>query len=190
MSDIPNDFVPDLTKDFPKEGFSVQVRYSGEEKLGAEHVHVWWFRIVVDGVFTAVGPYHWPTNERALTNEQAANHIASFYSLPNDKFKTYKPEIEKKDDKAFHGTVAAIALVQTIFYSEEPNKLSPNDFKIVWFAESGADWKAVVATKNHDDRHYEVIYDGVNKQTIVHGYTRIEAYSIRDEVTKYGPFWQ
>ena len=78
----PDDFVAEFSKDYEINGnsFTIELVYQGlNSEMGFQPQHVWIFRLVSDGLVLTAGPFRWNINERDLSNENVANHLATFY---------------------------------------------------------------------------------------------------------------
>lgn len=71
-----SDFGVPFEKDYEVSGaqFTIRVLYMGVDTLGP----VWLFQLIVKGNQIEGGPYH-PGQDRELTDENVANHLASFW---------------------------------------------------------------------------------------------------------------
>lgn len=79
-----------------------------------------------------------------------------------------RPEMLKQS--GFNPQARAIALVQTLFYSQPGIELLIEDIYIVWFANTLKNWKALVSTNRKDNAYYEVTYNGEKDETYVDAY--------------------
>lgn len=79
-----------------------------------------------------------------------------------------RPEMLK--ESGFNPQARAIALVQTLFYSQPGIELPIEDIYIVWFANTLKNWKALVSTNRKDNAYYEVTYNGEKDETYVDAY--------------------
>ncbi len=76
-------------------------------------------------------------------------------------------------------------LVFNYFMSDGVNRTLHKDFTlgevfVVWYVKTLGNWKAVVSTSVSDGMYYEVTYDGVNKQTYLDVYAKVDHEVIPD----------
>lgn len=77
----------------------------------------------------------------------------------------------------------AIRLVREHLENRMPTIIPQLDFtcRLVWFAKTLQNWKAIVVTNLPDNFMYEVIYDGDKKQAYIDMYQKLENVCIPDE---------
>lgn len=94
--ETPGDFVAEFTKDYEINGnrFTIEISYQGlDRQMGFTPKHVWIFRMVSDGLVLTAGPFRWSISERDLSNENVANHLATYYGYGD--FVSLKKEAQK-----------------------------------------------------------------------------------------------
>ena len=64
---------------------------------------------------------------------------------------------------------------------ENPNHLSLENVKIVWFSKTLKNWKALVITTLPDEHYYEVTYNGEKEETYIDTYTKIDNLRVTDK---------
>jgi len=57
---------------------------------------------------------------------------------------------------------------------------SPNDFYVVWFCKTLANWKALVSTDVTNGLYFEVTYNGAKAETYVDIYNKVHNTAIKD----------
>jgi len=86
-----------------------------------------------------------------------------------------RPEMLKEE--GFDPQATAIALVYTLFYSEQnilgnDKVIDSGDVYIVWFCNTLQNWKALVSTDAKDNAYYEVTHNGDKNETYVDRYLK------------------
>jgi hypothetical protein len=95
--ETPDNFVAEFSKDYDINGnrFTIEVAYQGlDNEIGFIPKHVWIFRLISDGLVVTAGPFRWSISERDLSQENVANHLATFYGF--GEFARLKEEARKE----------------------------------------------------------------------------------------------
>lgn len=90
---LPEDFKPEYNKDFEVKENRFEVRLQNKglvTKQNGAPVLEWIFVITVDGKPVEAGEFHWDPSERKLTDENVANHLATFYGESDQVVKANK----------------------------------------------------------------------------------------------------
>lgn len=61
-------------------------------------------------------------------------------------------------------------------------KISEDDVRLVWFAKTLQNWKALVITILPDNTYYEITHNGDKNETYVDVYTKVDNVCFPDEV--------
>lgn len=180
LFELPDGWEPELKKEYRSEAgvaFETWVRYHG---ITAEHhgapMHMWVFAIVVEGKIVEAGPFYWDPSDRPLTNENAANHLITYWMTADLQAKLREVEsLEYLVEEHLEPHIWAVALVNEMFYPTEDA-----DFDVVFFADIGKSWKVVLSVKGNSEKLYEVAHDAQVDRTHITGYDLTEEYKIGD----------
>ena len=69
--------------------------------------------------------------------------------------------------------IAVIHAYQRNDHRADSIELTPNDIYIVWFSKTLQNWKALLSTDLHDNRYYEVTFNGNTGEVYVDTYQKL-----------------
>ena len=69
--------------------------------------------------------------------------------------------------------IAVIHAYQRNDHRADSIELTPNDIYIVWFSKTLQNWKALLSTDLHDNRYYEVTFNGNTGEAYVDIYQKL-----------------
>lgn len=99
---LPADFVPAFIKSYTMSGskFEIHLQPKGLQphEIDGKSELLWLFAVMVNGHLVTSGPFHWDPAGKALTDENVANRLASFWGPSDDvkKAQTLAPLPEHK----------------------------------------------------------------------------------------------
>lgn len=76
--------------------------------------------------------------------------------------------------------VQAMAMVMTYVNETMLTPIDSSQIRLVWFSKALENWKALVITTLPDTYYYEVTYSGVNKDTCIDVYRKVDQMMIGD----------
>jgi hypothetical protein len=92
--------------------------------------------------------------------------------------------VENETPDIMHAAVKAMGAV-VAYYNELPTipkdgYIDSSQVRLVWFSKTLENWKALVITTLKDSLYYEVTYSGVNQNTCVDVYKKVDSAMILD----------
>jgi len=189
--DEPEEFKPDFSKEFEINGniFTIEVQYQGLEYYYGVMHKKWLYRVIWEGLVLTASHFRWDASRRNIENENAANHLASFYGYGD--FKKLKAdaikeaEIDRQEGEPgilTIGTPVQIAqyVVWMEFYENRIPAVPLDKVEVVTLKSRRDNWVAIVSVDASfaEKNLYKLQYDARSKQVRVEIYDWVRAHTL------------
>jgi len=167
-----SDFGVPFEKDYEVSGaqFTIRVLKMGVDTLGP----VWLFQLIVKGNQIEGGPYH-PGYERELTDENVANHLASFWGhtqMVQDAW-----QLAGSSEWELDQIVEKCAQWMHTYLMHEDREHTDYDIQLKAIGETG--WCVILRPNYIPNRLLEFIKNTDSEEVEVHSYIEDNELSIR-----------
>lgn len=178
---LPDDFTVEFRKSYEFEGnkFDVEVEYKGIiAHAPSAAMCTWFFAITVNGNRVVTGPFQWDPSDRTLSNENACNHLASFWGyndvIKNAQYVPYRPPSQLHP---FTRHCVELMFKDPMFTEGH------TDYDIVaqHFGPNG--WSVIIIPNHEPERMY--MFNSMNPERYVSMWVYLRSYT-----RQYAPFKQ